>query len=173
MVTINARSKRRSQIAACNLHGLVCHHMKLLYLVLVALGGVGLTIQIAWNARLREATQSPLLAVLVSLTTSLIAAAVLWLSGVFPRGSLPRFNATPVWSWCGGLFAAYYLMVTLLAIPRYGAAVVVAVVVAGQMAAGLYLDSAGAFGVHPAPLNTARILGAGSIILGVMLIQHK
>jgi transporter family-2 protein len=147
--------------------------MKALFLILVALGGTGLTFQIAWNARLRAAAQSPILAVLVSLTVSLIAIGALWLTGIFPRGSLPRFNATPVWSWCGGLFAAYYLLVTLLAIPRYGAAVVVALIVAGQMGAGLYLDSAGAFGVHSSPLTLGRILGAGLIILGVILIQNK
>jgi len=147
--------------------------MKALFLILIALAGAGLTFQIAWNGRLRESAQSPILAVIVSLLVSLLAAAAVWLTGWFPRGSLPRFGSVPWWSWCGGLFATFYLVVTLLAIPRYGTAIVVALVVAGQMAAGLYLDSTGAFGVHPSSLTLSRIIGAVMIIGGVMLIQNK
>lgn len=157
------------------LPALTCHpfYMKAILLILIALAGAGLTFQIAWNARLREAAQSPILAVIVSLVMSLLAASAVWLTGIFPRGSLPRFGSVPLWSWCGGLFATFYLVVTLLALPRYGAAIVVALVVAGQMAAGLYLDGTGAFGVQTSPLTLSRIAGALLIIGGVMLIQNK
>jgi len=147
--------------------------MRLLFFVLVVLGGAGLSLQMAWNARLREATGSPILAVLISLCVSLIAVLGIWASGLFSRGSLPRWDAVPAWSWMGGLFAALYLLASLLAIPRYGAAIVISLVVAGQMAAALFLDSTGAFGVHETPLTAARALGAILVVAGVAAMQMK
>ena len=47
------------------------------------------------------------------------------------------------------------------------------VVVTGQMAAALLLDSTGMFGVHQTSLTIVRVLGALLIILGVILIQIK
>jgi transporter family-2 protein len=147
--------------------------MNFLFLLLIVLSGAGLTVQIVWNARLRVATASPILAVLISLCVSILATLAIWVSGYFPRGSLPKFNSTPAWSWFGGLFAVVYLVVSLVAIPRYGAAIVIALVVTGQMAAALFLDSTGMFGVHQTSLTIVRVLGALLIILGVILIQIK
>ena len=151
--------------------GLHLDYMNLLFLILIGLGGAGLTFQIAWNARLREATTSPLLAVLISICVSALAVFGIWLSGFFPRGVIPKFGSTPTWSWFGGLFPVLYLLMSLIGIPRYGAAVVIALVVTGQMAAALFLDSTGAFGVHQSPLNITRVLGAIFIISGVIFIQ--
>src|SRR5262249_44645003 len=147
--------------------------MNFLFLLLIVLSGAGLTFQIVWNARLRVATASPILAVLISICMSVLATFAIWVSGYFPRGSLPKFNSTPAWSWFGALFAVVYLVVSLLASPRYGAAIVIAVVVGGQMAAALFLDSTAMFGVHQTPLTIVRVLGAVLMVLGVMLMQIK
>jgi len=144
----------------------------ILYL-LVALGGAGLTLQMAWNSRLRSGTGSPVMATLVSLSVSLLALVVLWTTGAGGRGTLPAFNALPKWAWCGGLFAAYYLLVSVVAIPKLGAAAVFSVVIAGQMLAALFLDSTGAFGAPQLSLGTPRVLGAALLLIGVILIQRK
>jgi transporter family-2 protein len=146
---------------------------RLIFFGLVALGGAALTLQVAWNARLRVAAGSPVLTTLISLCVSLIALVLIWASGLMGRGSLPPFNSVPKWAWFGGIYAVYYLMASLIAIPRIGAAAVFSLVIAGQIVAALILDTTGVFGVPQTPLNTSRILGAVLLIGGVILIQKR
>jgi transporter family-2 protein len=146
---------------------------RLLFFVLVALGGAALTLQVAWNARLRVGAGSPVLTTLISLCVSLISLLVIWATGAMGRGSLPPFNSVPKWAWFGGIYAVYYLMVTLIAVPRIGAAAVFSLVIAGQIVTALILDSTGAFGVPQLPLSTSRLLGAVLLIGGVFLIQRR
>src|SRR5207237_2732458 len=142
---------------------------RLVFFLLVALGGAGLTIQMAWNARLRTSTGSPVLTTLISVVVSLLSLALLWASGATDRGSLPAFNSVPKWAWFGGVFAAYYLVASLIAIPKLGAAAVFSLVIAGQMLGALILDSTGAFGVARLALTTPRLLGTALLLIGVIL----
>lgn len=146
---------------------------RLFLFLLVALGGAGLAVQTAWNARLRLSTGSPVLTTLISVVVTLISLVLLWVSGVTNRGSIPAFNALPEWAWFGGVFAAYYLVASLIAIPKLGAATVFSLVIAGQMVAALVLDSTGAFDVTQIPLSPFRILGTTLLLLGVFLIQTR
>lgn len=146
---------------------------RLAFFLLVALGGAGLTLQMAWNARLRASTGSPVLATLISLLVSLCCLVLVWLSGATPRGSVPAFKSLPLWGWFGGLFAAYYLVASLIAIPKLGAASVFSLVIAGQMVAALILDSTGAFGVSQISLTPSRFVGAALLLTGVVLIQRR
>src|SRR5689334_21457102 len=101
--------------------------------LLVALGGVSLTLQMAWNSRLRASVGSPILTTLISIGVSFLSLLLVWACGVVGRGTVPAFNSLPKWAWFGGVFAVYYLVASLVAIPKLGAAVVFALVVAGQM----------------------------------------
>ncbi len=140
-------------------------------LFLVALGGAGLAVQIAWNARLRISTGSPVLATIVSLVVSLISLLLLWASGTTERGSLPAFNSVPPWAWLGGIFAAYYLVSSLIAIPKLGVASVFSLVIAGQVIMSFILDSTGAFEVNQISPSGSRILGTVLLLAGAILIQ--
>jgi len=146
---------------------------RFVFFLLVALGGAGLTIQMAWNARLRTSTGSPVLTTLISICVSFLSLALLWASGASNRGSIPAFNSLPKWAWFGGVFAAYYLVASLIAIPKLGAAAVFSLVIGGQMVAALILDSTGAFGVAQISLSASRILGTVLLLIGVILIQKQ
>ncbi|OKH55797.1 hypothetical protein NIES2101_03095 [Calothrix sp. HK-06] len=146
---------------------------RLVLFILVALGGAGLTIQMAWNARLRISTGSPVLTTIISVLLTLLSLALVWASGATPRGSIPAFNSLPLWAWFGGIFAAYYLVASLIAIPKLGAAVVFSLVIAGQMLAALILDTTGAFGIAQISLNLSRVLGTVLLLIGVILIQKR
>lgn len=146
---------------------------RLVLILLVALGGAGLTIQIAWNARLRTSTGSPVLTTMISVFVTLLSLALLWVSGATNRGSIPAFNSLPKWAWFGGVFAAYYLVTSLIALPKLGAAAVFSLVIAGQMIAALILDSTGAFGVAQISLSMFRVLGTALLLIGVILIQKQ
>jgi bacterial/archaeal transporter family-2 protein len=146
---------------------------RLFLFLLVALGGAGLTIQMAWNTRLRTSTGSPVLTTMISVFVTLVSLALLWVTGATNRGSIPAFNSVPTWAWFGGVFAAYYLVASLIAIPKLGAAVVFSLVIAGQMVAALILDSTGAFDVTQISLSTSRVLGTALLLIGVILIQRQ
>lgn len=144
---------------------------RLILFLLVALGGAGLAVQSTWNARLRVATGSPVLATIVSLTVSLLALLLLWTSGTTERGALPAFNSIPTWAWLGGVFAAYYLVSSLVAIPKIGVASVFSLIIAGQVIMSLILDATGAFGVNQISISGSRLLGTILLLTGTILIQ--
>jgi transporter family-2 protein len=144
---------------------------RLVLFLLVALGGAGLAMQMAWNARLRASTGSPVLTTIISVSVTLVALALVWASGTTPRGALPPFHSLPKWAWFGGVFAAYYLVASLIAIPKLGVAAVFALVIAGQMAAALILDATGAFGGVQISLSPMRLLGTALLLIGVILMQ--
>jgi bacterial/archaeal transporter family-2 protein len=139
--------------------------------ILVALGGAGLALQMACNSRLRVATGSPVLATLISVVVTLISLTGVWASGVTPRGTLPAFSSVPIWAWGGGALAGYYLVASLVAIPRLGTAAVFSLVIAGQMITALVLDATGALGVAHIALNVKRVAGAALLLIGVVLLQ--
>jgi transporter family-2 protein len=146
---------------------------RVILLLLVALGGAGLSMQMAWNSRLRVSTGSPVLTTIISVIVTLISLVLVWASGATSRGSVPAFASLPKWAWFGGVFAAYYLVASLIAIPRLGAAAVFSLVIAGQMIAALILDYSGAFGVPQISLSPSRLLGAALLLGGVVLIQRQ
>src|SRR5262249_53674942 len=98
---------------------------------------------------------------------------LVWASGATDRGSIPTINSIPKWAWFGGIFAGYYLVASLIGIPKLGAAAVFSLVIAGQLVGALILDSTGAFGVPRISPNTWRVLGTVLMLLGAVLIQKK
>ncbi len=144
---------------------------RFLLFFMVALGGAGLAVQIAWNARLRLSTGSPILTTIVSLSVSLLSLFLVWASGISERGALPAFTAVPTWAWLGGVFAAYYLVSSLVAIPKLGVASVFSLVIAGQVIMSLILDSTGAFGINQISPSGSRIVGTVLLLGGAVLIQ--
>ena len=127
--------------------------------------------QMAWNSRLRTATGSPVLTTIISVCLTLVSLALVWASGATTRGSIPAFNSIPKWAWFGGVFAAYYLVASLIPLPKLGAAAVFSLVMPGQMITALILDSTGAFGVPHISLTAPRVIGAALLVVGVVLLQ--
>ncbi len=147
--------------------------MQILIVLLLVLGGVGLTLQAAVNTRLREAVGSPVLSALISFLVGTVPLAVAASAGLLGRGRLSGLGGSPWWMWIGGLFGAFYVVLAVVGVPRVGAAVVVACAVGGQLAAALALDSFGWLGVPRAPLNLWRVLGVLLVFAGVLLVQHR
>jgi transporter family-2 protein len=145
--------------------------IRIAFLILVAFGGAALTLQAAWNARLRVATASPVLTTIISITVTLVTLVTLWATGLTNRGSVPAFGSIPKWAWLGGICAAYYLIASLVALPKLGAASVFSLVIAGQVLTAVALDSVGAFGVPQISLSMTKIVGAILLLVGVVLIQ--
>jgi transporter family-2 protein len=74
-------------------------------------------------------------------------------------------------SWTGGIFGAIYIAISILLLPRLGAAMVVALIVLGQMMGALAFDHFALLGVPENPISVWRIAGAILVLAGVVLIR--
>ena len=70
-----------------------------------------------------------------------------------------------------GMLAAPYLIGASYLAPKLGVGLFLGSIIAGQLLCGLLLDHIGAFGTQPRPVDAMRLLGAGALLLGVILIR--
>lgn len=145
--------------------------MKWIFAAIAFVAGALLPLQALINAQLGRQTTGALFASACSFLVGTIA-----LGGVLlvTRQPLPAFDTLarlPAWIWLGGLLGAFFVCVATLAIPRIGAATLVALVVGGQMLAALALDR---FGVlqAPQPVTASRLFGALLVLAGVLLVMQ-
>ena len=140
--------------------------------VLAVALGVLLPVQAGVNAQLRSVLGAPLAATLVSFLVGTAALALAAAGGRVPLGLGAGFAASQWWHWVGGLIGAVYVAGAIVLAPRLGAATLTAAVVSGQMLASLVLDHYGWVGFPVHEVTLQRLLGAGLIIGGVMLVQR-
>ena len=86
----------------------------------------------------------------------------------WPSGAIVQ--SSPWLSWTGGLFGSIYVAVAILLIPRFGAALVIALIVAGQMVGALMFDQLALLGIPTHPLSMARVIGAVLLVTGAALV---
>ena len=75
-------------------------------------------------------------------------------------------------SWTGGLFGAIYIGISILLLPRLGAATVIALIVAGQMLGSLAFDHFGLFGLPTHHVSAPRLAGAVLLLVGAALVRY-
>lgn len=138
-------------------------------LLAIAVGAL-LPVQVAMNMSLRVPFRDPVLAALPNFLvgTALIAAYV-----VLMRSKLPSAAAlaqVPAWAWLGGLIGAAYVVGSLHLGPRIGATLLLALILAGQMAMSLAVDHFGLLGFPHHPINLPRLAGVVLLVAGALLI---
>jgi transporter family-2 protein len=147
--------------------------MKYLLIVLIAIAGAGIPVQVAANKQLEEGARSPALATGIAFAIGSIAMLLLSASGVLGRGSLGGLQTTPWWGWLGGILSAAVVILCVIALPRAGEEAVVGATILGQLVAAALIDHFGWLGVKRVPLNAWRIGGAVAVFAGVLLMQRK
>ena len=139
---------------------------------LLAVGaGLSLVVQQAVNANLRAEIGSPWWTGFISYLGGTLAMLAVALALREPWPSLQAIQRSEWLSWSGGLFGAIYIGISILLIPRLGAAMVIALFVAGQMIGSLAFDHFGILGVPVHPLGWLRLSGAALLVVGVILIR--
>ena len=146
--------------------------MQAFFLSLLALGaGVSVAVQQVLNGALRTALGSPAWAGFASYLGGLLTMIIV----LFVLGErLPSWKVlgdTPWWAWSGGVLGGVFILLMILLLPSLGAATLIALVVAGQMAAAITMDHFGAFGLATHPVSVSRLFGAAFLIAGVILIK--
>ncbi len=150
--------------------------MILIFILLAFLGGVFLAFQIGVNAQLRIWAGHPISATLISLFFSFCSGIVILLiyasTSHFSLPSFERLRQAPWWAWIGGTLGVLYVWLTIVLAPRLGAAVLISLVVAGQLTASLVIDHYGWVGFAHHPISLWRALGALLLLSGVILIRR-
>lgn len=145
------------------------------WVVLGLVAGAVLPFQGAINAQLQHQVGAPFAVATVSFVVATLAiAAVLVVLMALRRTRTPRFRplaSMPWWGWLGGFCAAAYVIASFLLIPAIGAAVTVALTVAGQQLVSAAIDQYGWLGMPRRPLTRIRGFGLMLLLVGSVLVQ--
>ena len=123
---------------------------------LAVCAGVSFVFQQVVNADLKSALGSAAWAGFVSYlggTICMLALAFAVRDALPPSSLIARSNW---WAWSGGLFGAIYIAISILLVPRLGAATFIGLLVAGQMLSSLVVDHYGLFGMAQQPAHPKR-----------------
>jgi transporter family-2 protein len=145
------------------------------WIVFGVAAGAALPIQGAINAQLRADVDAPITAGAFSFIVATAAMAIV-LGGFLAvgRANLPEvapLRKLPWWGWLGGFAGATYVTSVFLLIPEIGVAPTVALTVAGQQVASVFVDRYGLLRLPRRPISTWRLAGVGVLLAGVVLIQ--
>jgi transporter family-2 protein len=140
---------------------------------LIAVGaGVSFVMQSAVNAQLRTVLASPVRASFISYLGGTLVMAVIALALRESWSYASDFTHSSWLLWTGGFFGAIYVIVSIVLLPRLGAATVFACLVTGQMIGSLLFDQYGLFGLTQRSIDPTRIAGAVLLVAGVVLIRR-
>lgn len=143
-----------------------------LSLFLAVVAGAGLALQSVVNAQLGIATESPLWTSAIVCVVGLVLLAPILIVRREPLATA-ALASFPWWIWTGGVIGVGFVVLSVVLTPRLGAALFLAVVVVGQLLAGLLIDHYGWFRVPEQPLTPARVAGAVLLVAGVALIRGR
>ena len=144
-------------------------------LLLAALGiiaGATLGTQAAINAMVSRAFDSPIIAAAISFGTGALVLLLMALAVTRLQGAGSGWHDLPGWALVtGGALGVVYLTTVIFLTPRIGAAATMGFVIAGQLLAGLVIDSFGYFGLSSIPLAPSRLVGAGLLLGGALILR--
>jgi bacterial/archaeal transporter family-2 protein len=139
---------------------------------LALLAGACLPTQAGINARLNLWTGDPVLAAMISFAVGTLALIGYSLLLRIPFPDPASASREPWWIWTGGFLGAFFVASTVILAPRLGATSMVALILAGQMAASMACDHYGVLGYSVHPVSAMRIAGVLLVTVGVLLIQR-
>lgn len=139
--------------------------------VLALCAGISFVVQQAVNANLRAEIGSAWLAGFVSYLGGTIVMLVVATLLREPPPSAAMIGRSQWLSWTGGLFGAIYIAISILLLPRLGAATVISLIVAGQMLGALAFDHFGLLGLPVHHVALVRVTGAALLVVGVVLVR--
>ena len=145
------------------------------WIALALVAGAVLPVQGAINSQLRADLDAPIAVGAVSFVVATTAMAILLLLslglGAVARPRIRPLRRLPWWGWLGGLCGATYVTSVFILIPEVGVAPTIALTVAGQQVASVFVDRYGLLALPRRAISRARLLGVGLLLAGVALIQ--
>ncbi|WP_146553965.1 DMT family transporter [Rummeliibacillus sp. SL167] len=145
----------------------------MIYLLIIyaLLAGMALPTQFSINAQLKSVVGSPVVASTISFITGAVALFIISLFGQGIKIS-KEWMETPWWIWTGGLLGAFYVVATVILIPKIGATSTVVYILAGQVLASVLIDHFGLLNVQIHTINLPRLMGITLVICGMIIVQR-
>jgi len=144
-----------------------------IYLLLAILAGGAIPVQVALNTLLRRYVGEPMQATFVSYLVGTLASLLICFWARYPLPSLTTLTQSSWWMWIGGCLGTFYVWSTIFVTIKVGATLALALSIAGQMIAALFLDHYGAIGLTKYTASPTRIAGVVLVILGVSLVAYR
>lgn len=137
----------------------------------VAMGMAG-AVQVAANGYLGRHAESPLFSSIVSFGGGVMILAAIVLALRLLKGSAPKGDAVPWWSWIGGgISGAIYVFSNVIITGVLGTGTTVIVFLLGMTLGGVLVDHFGLLGARRAAINWVKALGLAAVIAGAALIK--
>jgi transporter family-2 protein len=143
---------------------------QLLLLALMFCGGIAIAVQPSINGRLAQKVGTFESSCISFAIGTLLLLAVVLVAG---KGSLREVANASWWELTGGGLGAFFVTMTIIAIPRIGTTAAMAAVIGAQLATGCLLDHFGLFGFRTIPLDGKRAIGVALLMAGASLIIRK
>ncbi len=143
---------------------------QLLLLALMFCGGIAVAVQPSINGRLAQKVGTFESSCISFAVGTLLLMAVVLIAG---RGSLKGVASASWWELTGGCLGAFFVTMTIVAIPRIGTTASMAAVIGAQLTTGVLLDHFGLFGFRTIPLDGKRAIGVALLMAGTSLIIRK
>ncbi len=143
---------------------------QILLLALMFCGGIAIALQPSINGRLAQKVGTFESSCISFAVGTLLLAVVVLVAG---RGSLKGLANASWWELTGGGLGAFFVTLTIVAIPRIGTTASMAAVIGAQQATGVLLDHFGLFGFRTIPLDSKRAIGVALLMAGTSLIIRK
>lgn len=145
--------------------------MSWILIPIALLAGACIAFQSGANAQLKQTLGHGTVALSLNSVIGLAAILLYILASRVPWPALDKMADVPWWAWMGGLLgAAYGITVILLAKPL-GAAMLMGLVVTGQLITSVALDHFGWIGFELHPVNPWRAAGCVLMLCGLFLIS--
>ena len=142
----------------------------MILLLVIFIAGAAATVQPPINARLAEKVGLLQAATVSFLVGTLV---LLMISLSIERGSFKGLVHAQWWELSGGLFGAFFVTLTILAVPRLGTGAVMAGLIVAQLVTGMVFDHLGLFGMRQIPFDLSRMTGVVLLLVGVFLIFRR
>jgi len=139
-----------------------------MYLTML-LAGLAIPVMAAMSAEVSHRVGAPTAAVGIFLTAALAATLFAHLSGGLRLNMLGSIAIPTV---LGGAIIAFYLLSISILGLKVGIGTAVLLVLAGQIASSVVIDTFGLFGAPRVPVNVMRILGIILVVTGVILARR-
>lgn len=143
-----------------------------IFVLLALVAGAVLPVQVALNARLGSALGAPIYGALTNFLVGSVGLLVFFLATRTPIPAPARATALPPSAWLGGALGAFYVLMTVVLVPRLGTALTFGLVIVGQLVVSLVLDHFGLFGLSVHRANVGRVLAVLLVVVGVALFRR-
>lgn len=144
-----------------------------IYLLAALAGGAILPVQVALNTLLRRYVGEPMQVTFVSYLAGTLASLAICLVARYPLpNSAFLAQTTSWWMWIGGCLGTLYVWSTIFTTPKIGAALALALTIAGQMIAALFLDHYGVIGLAKHSASPIRVAGVVLVVLGASFVGY-